>query len=76
MRDKHLDALRAAYLKHITWMHEHAEKYESGKAQHLEHDGSQVVNRSQELAEEFRHRANNLEAHLNAYERLSSRGSS
>ena len=58
MPDDAFKALKQAYARHIAWMHEHAEKYETGKTQHLEHNGGQVVNKSSELAAEFRHRAN------------------
>jgi hypothetical protein len=73
MPDKGLAALKQAYQQHVEWMHTHAEKLETGKVQHLEQDGHLVVNRSQELAEDFRHRANNLLALIEAYERLSTK---
>ncbi len=73
MPDKALEALKAAYREQVEWMHVRAEEYESGKCQHHEMWGTMVHNKSAELAEEFRHRANNLQAIMDAYERLISK---
>ncbi|MDB5736162.1 MAG: hypothetical protein JWN16_2799 [Alphaproteobacteria bacterium] len=76
MPDKALQALKEAYQHHVEWMQTHAEQLETGKAQHLEQDRGMVVNKSTELAEEFRYRANNLHALILAYEALASKSSS
>ncbi len=73
MPEKALEALKAAYRDHVAWMHVHADKLETGKSQHHETDGTYVRDKSRELAEDFRHRANNLQAMIDAYERLKGR---
>lgn len=70
MPEKALEALKDAYRSQVAWMHRQADKLESGKSQHLEEVGALVKNVSSELAEDFRHRANNLQAAIDAYERL------
>jgi hypothetical protein len=75
MSDNAFAALKQSFLIQITWMQAHAEKLESGKCQCSEMDGPTVHNRSLELAEDFRHRANNLKAAVEAYERLVDRNS-
>ena len=47
-----------------------AEEYETGKSQITTREGAQVINRSQEIAFDLRHRAGNLRALIAAYERL------
>jgi hypothetical protein len=76
MPENPLTTLKAAYLNHVHWMHSHAADLESGKSQHHVAEGTLIVNKSAELAEEFRHRANNLLAMIEAYERLSEKGNS
>jgi hypothetical protein len=71
MSEAALKALREAYLEQVAWMHARAEELESGKCQHHVMEGGRVRNKSQELAEEFRHRARNLQAAIDAYDRLS-----
>jgi hypothetical protein len=48
------------------WLHDWAMGYETGLAQH--HTAG--VEDSQEMASRLRHRARNIEATINAYERL------
>jgi hypothetical protein len=72
--EKALTALKAAYLEHVRWMHNHADELESGKSQHHVAEGTLIVNKSDELAQEFRHRANNLHAMIDAYERQAGKG--
>jgi hypothetical protein len=73
MPEKALEMLKAAYREQVAWMHARAEEYESGKTQHHEMQGSNVQNKSAELAAELRHRANNLQAVIDSYERLISK---
>jgi hypothetical protein len=75
MPDKALEALKVAYKQHVEWLHSHAEKLETGKFEHLDHDSGAAMNKSTELAQDFRHRANNLDALIQAYERLISKHS-
>jgi hypothetical protein len=51
-------------------MHARAEEYESGKSQHHVMESAMVHKKSHDLAVEFRHRANNLQAVIDAYERI------
>lgn len=76
MPEKALEALKLAYAQHIEWMLSHAEKFETGKAQVLEQDNGSVLNKSGELAQEFRYRANSLDALIRAYEALTTKSSS
>jgi hypothetical protein len=62
MPDKALEVLKVAYREQVEWMHARAEEYENGTCQHHVMQGAAVHNKSAELAEEFRHRANNLQA--------------
>jgi uncharacterized protein YecT (DUF1311 family) len=73
MPEKALELLKAAYREQMAWMHARAEEYETGKAQHHEMQGNAVHNKSTELAAELRHRANNLQAVIDSYERLISK---
>jgi hypothetical protein len=75
MPDKALAALKAAYKQHVEWMHSHAEKLEAGNFQHLDNNSGTAVNKSVELAQDFHHRANNLDALIEAHERLTSKSS-
>ncbi len=68
-----LEALKQAYCDQVAWMQARAEEYETGKCQHHEMDGPFPLDKSTELAEEYRHRANNLRATMDAFERLMSK---
>jgi hypothetical protein len=73
MPEKALALLKAAYREQVEWMHARAEEYETGKTQHHEMQDSVLDNKSVELAAELRHRANNLQAVIDSYERLISK---
>ena len=63
-------AIVRALQEQSAWMLSQAEEYETGKSQITTSDGTQVINRSEEIAFDLRHRAGNLRALIAAYERL------
>ena len=73
MLDIHLEALKKAYREQIAWMKARAQEYETGNCQHKVIDGAFIHDRTLELAADYRHRANNLQAIIDACERLSTR---
>ncbi|HEY4275995.1 MAG TPA: hypothetical protein VGM68_10955 [Rhizomicrobium sp.] len=70
MPDTAFQALKIACRHQIHWLNAQATAYEQGRAQHIEigaNGGSEI---SENVAEQFRHQANNLQAVIDAYERL------
>ena len=65
-----LHSLKQACHQQVLWLHAHASAYEEGRCQHLEVCDGVVADKSLEIAEQFRHQANNLQAVMEAYERL------
>jgi hypothetical protein len=65
----------ADYLEHIRWTYSHADELESGNANHAA-EGTLIVNKSDESAQQFRHRADNLHAMIEACERQAAKGDS
>lgn len=73
MPDIALQALKQACHRQVTWLQARADAYEQGKCRHLEIENGQSCDRSQDVAEQFRHQAANLQAVMDAYERLVSK---
>lgn len=74
MPDIALRALKQACERQVTWLQARAEGYEQGRCRHLEIENGQTRDRSQDVAEQFRHQAGNLQAVMDAYERLLAKG--
>jgi hypothetical protein len=73
MTDAAFQALKVACQRQISWLQEYALAYEQGNSRHLKLDGNASHDVSMEVAEEFRHQANNLQTVIAAYERLRTR---
>jgi len=69
MSDIALQSLKQACHHHVQWLQEKAEDFEQGRCQRLKIVEG-MYDKSTEIAEEFRHQANNLLAVIKAYERL------
>jgi hypothetical protein len=70
MTDAAFEALKLACQRQVIWLQNYAAAYERGTCQHLKAGGGVSQDISLEVAEEFRHQANNLQAVISAYERL------
>lgn len=75
MPDSVLNSLKHACHQQIVWLQTHASAYEDGRCQHLEICDGVEADKSAEIAEQFRHQANNLQAVMDAYERLLTKAS-
>ena len=65
-----LNALLVAYQAEIAWLLVQAEEFESGQRKVTGKVGGQEVDISANYANEYRHKAGNMQAVLQAYERL------
>jgi hypothetical protein len=65
-----LNALLAAYQTEIAWLLAQAEEFESGQRKVTGKIAGQEVDISANYAAEYRHKAGNMQAILQAYERL------
>lgn len=66
--------LLLAYKHQIDWLIAFAEELESGARRVLGHVGANEIDLTRSVSEECRHRAGNMEATLQAYERLHAKG--
>lgn len=69
-----LHAIIAAYQAQIDWLLAQAEEFESGQRKVSGHLGGNEVDISASYAAEYRHKAGNMQAILQAYERLHAKG--
>jgi len=69
-----LHALIVAYQAHIEWLLTQAVEFESGQRKVSGRIGGKEVNISANYAAEYRHKAGNMQAILEAYERLHAKG--
>jgi hypothetical protein len=69
-----LNALIVAYQAQIDWLLTQAAEYESGERKLTGGMPGKEVDLSAELAAEYRHKAGNMKAILQAYERLHAKG--
>lgn len=68
-----LHALLVAYQAQIDWLLTQAQEFESGQRKVLGRIGGKEVDISSNIAAEYRHKAGNMEAIMQAYERLHSK---
>jgi hypothetical protein len=66
--------LLLAYRHQIDWLLALADEFDSGARRVMGRVGSNDIDLTPNLAEECRHRAGNMQAVLQAYERLHARG--
>ena len=69
-----LYALIAAYQAQIEWLITQATELESGERKVMAHVRGQDIDLSSNIAAEYRHKAGNMQAILEAYERLHAKG--
>ena len=69
-----LNALIAAYQNQIAWLLIQAAEFESGERKLSATMRGKVVDLSPNIAAEYRHKAGNMQAVLEAYERLHAKG--
>jgi len=69
-----LNALVVAYQSQIDWLLTQAVKFESGQRKIMARMRGKEVDLSANVAAEYRHKAGNMQAILQAYERLHSKG--
>ena len=74
MAEASRNALIAAYHAQIEWLLAQAEEFESGQRKVAGKAGGEDVDISANDAAEYRHKAGNMKAILQAYERLHARG--
>ena len=65
-----LHALLVAYQSQIDWLLTQAQEFESGQRKISGRIGGKEVDISPNIAAEYRHKAGNMEAIMQAYERL------
>jgi hypothetical protein len=70
-----LHALINAYQAQIEWLLLQAEEFASGRRQVSARIGGKKVDISANFAAEYRHKAGNMQAIMEAYERLHAKGS-
>jgi hypothetical protein len=70
-----LNALLVAYRAEIDWLNTQALEFETGQRRLTGRIGGKEVDLSPNTAAEYRHKAGNMEAVLQAYERLHAKGS-
>ena len=70
-----LNALLVAYRAEIDWLNTQALEFETGQRRLTGRIGGKEVDLSPNIAAEYRHKAGNMEAVLQAYERLHAKGS-
>ena len=69
-----LNALIAAYQAQIDWLLAQAEEFESGQRKVFGKIGGKDVDISSNYAAEYQHKAGNMQAIMQAYERLHAKG--
>ncbi len=69
-----LHALIVAYRAQIDWLLSQAAEFESGERRLSGRIGGKEIDLSPNVAAEYRHKAGNMEAIMEAYERLHSTG--
>jgi len=69
-----LQALVSAYQTQIEWLLFQAEEFESGLRKVFGRIGGKEVDISANFAAEYRHKAGNMQAIMQAYERLHAQG--
>jgi hypothetical protein len=70
-----LHALIVAYQAQIDWLLTQAAEFESGERKLTAQMRGTEVDRTPNIAAEYRHKAGNMQAILEAYERLHAKGS-
>ncbi|HWY64322.1 MAG TPA: hypothetical protein VNX61_03840 [Rhizomicrobium sp.] len=70
-----LNALLVAYRAEIDWLLTQAVEFETGQRKLTGRIGGKEVDLSPNIAAEYRHKAGNMHAVLQAYERLHAKGS-
>jgi hypothetical protein len=73
MSDIALASLKHACDQQISWLRTHADELESGACHYLKPQKGITQDISNQIAEDFRHQANNLKAVMDAYARLLSK---
>jgi hypothetical protein len=74
MPQSSLNALIAAYQAQSDWLIVQAEEFETGQRKVFGKVGGQDVDISSSYAAEYRHKAGNMQAIMQAYERLHAQG--
>ena len=69
-----LNALVTAYQAQIDWLLTQAAEFESGERKVSGHLRGKEIDLSPNIAAEYRHKAGNMQAVLEAYERLHAKG--
>ena len=69
-----LHALIVAYQAQIEWLLTQAEEFETGQRKVTGRIGGKEVDLSANIAAEYRHKAGNMRAIMQAYERLHAKG--
>jgi hypothetical protein len=69
-----LNALIVAYQAQIDWLLVQAEEFETGQRKAFGKVGGEDVDISSNYAAEYRHKAGNMQAIMQAYERLHAKG--
>jgi hypothetical protein len=69
-----LHALIVAYQSQIGWLLTQAEEFENGQRKVSGKIGGKEVDISPNIAAEYRHKAGNMQAIMQAYERLHAKG--
>ena len=69
-----LNALLVAYRAEIDWLAVQATEFETGQRKLTGRIGGKEVDLSSNIAAEYRHKAGNMQAILQAYERLHAKG--
>ena len=69
-----LHALIVAYQAQIAWLVTQAEEFETGQRKVSGRIGGKEVDLSPNIAAEYRHKAGNMQAIMQAYERLHAKG--
>jgi hypothetical protein len=70
-----LHAMIVAYQNQIDWLLVQAEEFETGQRKVCGKIGGKEVDISSHFAAEYRHKAGNMQAILESYERLHAKGS-
>lgn len=68
-----LNALLLSYQHQVDWLLAQADEFESGARKTVAHMRGKEVDLSPNLAAEYRHRAHNMKAILEAFERLTAK---
>jgi len=68
-----LNALVSVYRDHMNWLDSQATEFERGERKVSARIGGKEVDISSNMAAEYRHKANNMAAIMQAYERIHAR---